>query len=83
MVGRQLVRVYMRTPPTHYYLESSWRAAYMETHPHSTYTDIVHPECTHKISGTKAVKSRNFEVIGVGSLEDGSRGFSRDLGFWV
>ena len=24
--------IYMRTPPTHYYLESSGRATYMETH---------------------------------------------------
>jgi hypothetical protein len=62
----------------------------METHPHlshnSTYADIVHPESTYKISGTmntKAMISRYFEDIGVRSLEDGNRGFSRDLGFWV
>ena len=32
VVGWQLVLIYMRTPPTHYYLEPSGRAAWMETH---------------------------------------------------
>ena len=32
-VGWRLVLIYMRTPPTHYYLKSSGRVAYMETHP--------------------------------------------------
>jgi hypothetical protein len=35
-VGWQFVLIYMRTPPTHYYLESPWRVAYMETYPYST-----------------------------------------------
>ena len=33
VLGWWLVLNYMQTPPTHYYLESSGRAAYMETHP--------------------------------------------------
>ena len=32
VVGRRLVLNYIRTPHTHYYLESSGRAAYKETH---------------------------------------------------
>jgi hypothetical protein len=32
VVGWHFVLNYMRTPPTHYYLESNDRAAYMETH---------------------------------------------------
>ena len=32
-VGWQLAVKYMRTPPTHDFLESSGLAAYMETHP--------------------------------------------------
>ena len=31
VVGWQLVLIYMRTPPTHYYLEYSGQAHYMET----------------------------------------------------
>ena len=33
VVGWRLVLKYMRIPPTHYYLESSEQATYMETHP--------------------------------------------------
>ena len=33
MVGWRLALEYMRTPPTHFFLESSGRAAYMETYP--------------------------------------------------
>ena len=35
VVGWHLTLKYMRTPPTHYFVESSGRAAYMETHPYS------------------------------------------------
>ena len=35
VVSWRLVLIYMRTPPTHYYLESSGRVTYMETHPKS------------------------------------------------
>ena len=34
--GWQLMLNYMRTPPTHYYLESSGQATYMKTHPKYT-----------------------------------------------
>ena len=40
VVGWQLVLLYMRTPPTYYYLESSGQATYMETHP---YVDMCNP----------------------------------------
>ena len=33
VVGWQLVLNFMETPPTHYYLDSSGQATYMETHP--------------------------------------------------
>ena len=33
VTDKQVVVNYMRTTPTHYYIESSGRAAYMETHP--------------------------------------------------
>jgi hypothetical protein len=33
LVGWQLMLDYMQTPLTQYFLESSERAAYMETHP--------------------------------------------------
>ena len=33
VVGLWLVLTYMRTPPTHCYLESSEQVAYMKTHP--------------------------------------------------
>ena len=31
--GWLLLLIYMKTPPTHYYLESCEKATYMETHP--------------------------------------------------
>ena len=34
VVGLQLVRIYVGTPPTHYYLESSGQVATLETHPY-------------------------------------------------
>ena len=40
LVGQQnvhiwwLVLIYVKTPPNHYHLESSGRAAYMQTHPY-------------------------------------------------
>ena len=36
VVGWQLVFIYMRTPPTHYYIESSGQVASLETHPKQT-----------------------------------------------
>ena len=33
VVGWQLALEYVRTTPTHYFLESGGRVAYMETHP--------------------------------------------------
>ena len=33
VVGWQLEFIYVRTPPTHYYLESSGRMAYIKTYP--------------------------------------------------
>ena len=36
VVGWQLVPNYIRTPSTHYYLESSGQSTYMETHPQCT-----------------------------------------------
>ena len=35
MIGWQLALKYMRTPPTHNFVESSGRTAYMKTHPYS------------------------------------------------
>ena len=37
------VCIYMSTPPTHYYLESSERAAYMETHLYRIKKSIFDP----------------------------------------
>jgi hypothetical protein len=34
VVGWQLVLIYMRTPPTHYHLDSNGQATYIETHPY-------------------------------------------------
>jgi hypothetical protein len=33
VISWRLVLIYMQTPPTHSYVESSGRVAYMETHP--------------------------------------------------
>ena len=41
VVGWWLELHYMQTPPTHYYLESSGWATYMETHPNSSKGHIM------------------------------------------
>ena len=42
VVGWWLVLIYMRTPPLHFYLESSGQVAYMETHQkHKTLTNHI------------------------------------------
>jgi hypothetical protein len=45
---------YMQTPPTHYYLESSGRVAYLETHPYLLSTFML----------TRGVSSVQMQSLG-------------------